>query len=119
LLNKYTPPFQKQENISMQSKILSVILAGGLAFAAGAALADQPLQLTEAQMDGVSAGATAIAVGGSMTFGDVLSETISASAATAIDNTFASAANQTAGVAASVFFGAASTSASASAASLP
>jgi hypothetical protein len=103
----------------MQSKIISAILAGGLAVAAGVALADQPLQLTEAQMDGVSAGATAIAAGASATLGDLLSETVSISTATAIDNTFASASNTTIGIASSVFFGAASASTSGSASSLP
>lgn len=103
----------------MKSKILSTILAGGLAVAAGTALAAQPSQLTDAQMDGVSAGATAIAQGGTLTLGDLLSETISVSVAVAIGNSYAAASNETGGIAASVFFPAASLSESASVATLP
>lgn len=102
----------------MRVKLCSALLAGGLVALAGAVAADQPRPLTEAEMDTVNAGAIAIAVGGSLTFGDLLSETISQSVAVA-EPTAASAANSTAGVAVSTFFGASSTSASTSAATLP
>ena len=43
----------------MRKSILSTLLAGGLTVAAGAALAGEPMKLTDAQLDGVSAGAFA------------------------------------------------------------
>ncbi|MCA8881265.1 MAG: hypothetical protein KDA73_15210 [Rhodobacteraceae bacterium] len=102
----------------MRSKLFSAILAGGLTVAAGAALADN-YKLTDAQMDGVSAGATAIAFGASGAVGDLLAETIDVSAAQAQAGVFAAATNSSTALAASTWFGAAAASSSTSAASLP
>lgn len=102
----------------MRCKLFSAILAGGLTVAAGAAMAD-PITLTDAQLDGVNAGATAVTAGASAALGDLIAETISVSQAVAVAGNFATAQNETAALAASTFFGAAAASESVSAASLP
>lgn len=45
----------------MEAKFLNIIAAGALLAASGAALADEPVALNEAQMDGVTAGGAALA----------------------------------------------------------
>jgi len=98
--------------------IFSVTVGAVLLALGNLAGAAEPL--TADEMDSVTAGATAGALAASLTVGDVLSETV------AKTHTFASAPglvavakSSSAGVAASVFFPAASASASAAAASLP
>jgi len=56
----------------MRKTLLSAAFAGGLALAAGGALADEPTQLTAAQMDGVTAGATFFGLGAAAGLGDFI-----------------------------------------------
>jgi hypothetical protein len=59
-------------------KKLTSLLAGGALFAlASTAFAGQPLQLSDRQMDGVTAGAAAGALAWSAAIGDVTADTIS------------------------------------------
>lgn len=59
-------------------KQVFALLAGGVLLAfTGTANAGQPLRLTDNQMDGVSAGAVALADAASVTFGEVISNTYS------------------------------------------
>ena len=59
----------------MRKSILSTFLAGGFMLAAGAAFADERRQLSDAQLDNVSAGAVAAVVGFSGGAGDLLNLT--------------------------------------------
>jgi len=104
----------------MRCKLLSAILASGLTVAAGTALADEPILLTDGDMDRVIAGATAVANGAAVAIGDLLAETLTASNVSAEAGVFATAANETSGLATSIYFLPASVNAtSSSAASLP
>jgi hypothetical protein len=59
----------------MTNKLFSLVAGAALLALAGAANAGQPL--SNSQMDGVTAGGTAIANAASVTFGEVLSDTAS------------------------------------------
>lgn len=56
----------------MRMTFLSAALAGGLSLAAGSAMADEPTQLTAAQMDGVTAGAAFFGIGGAVGVGNLV-----------------------------------------------
>jgi len=96
----------------------STIIAGVLLAVAGAANAE-PVALSDAQMDQVSAGATALAGAGALSFGDLISATGAYTNTTAVAPGFASAAAISGSIAASVYYGAAASSAATATASLP
>lgn len=94
------------------------ILAGvALLALGGLAQADEPVPLSEGQMDQVTAGATALAISAAATLGDVVSSTV-ANAQTLTAPGIASASANSTGIAASVFFNAAASSSSQAAAAL-
>ncbi len=98
----------------MRTKFLTAILAGGFVVVAGAAMAD-PLRLSEKQMDGVNAGALALAAGAAAALGNVVSATNTNSAAVVIGPN-AAAANVSTAAALSAFAPAVAQTASSSAA---
>lgn len=105
----------------MTNKLFSLVAGAALLALAGAAQAGQPLQLSDRQMDGVTAGGTALADAVSVTFGEVLSDTASQTS-TNVDTVhkFAIGESISQGLAAGGFlFQAASISHADSAASLP
>lgn len=102
----------------MRIKIISTLLAGAIAAAAGTAIAE-PLRLSDDQLDTVSAGSVAIGLGTATAFGDVISSTQSTSGALAVDGTLAAAANVSTALGASLLFGAVASTTSTSAAALP
>lgn len=103
----------------MKMKLTNCIVAGMLVASAGFANA-APVALSDAQMDGVSAGATAIGVAGAISLGDMISVTGAYTNTVALDNTFASAHAISGAIASSVWFGPAVAASSASAvATLP
>jgi hypothetical protein len=59
----------------MKYKLLSLVAGGALLAIAGTAHAGQPMQLSAAQMDQVTAGSTAIANAAGVALGDVLADT--------------------------------------------
>lgn len=61
----------------MKKQVFSLLAGGALLAFTGAANAGEPLRLTDNQMDGVSAGAVALADAASVTFGEVISNTYS------------------------------------------
>jgi hypothetical protein len=61
----------------MTNKLFSLVAGAALLALAGTANAGQALQLSDRQMDGVTAGGTAIADAASLTYGEVLSDTAS------------------------------------------
>jgi hypothetical protein len=61
----------------MTNKLFSLVAGAALLALAGTAYAGQPQQLSDRQMDGVTAGGTALADAASVTFGEVLSDTTS------------------------------------------
>jgi hypothetical protein len=98
-----------------------LLIAGAAVFAlAGAANAGQPVTLTDAQMDHVSAGATALAAAQGIFFADLGATSMSSTStlADAIHHIAASAAANTT-AATSSFFQAFAQSQSASSAALP
>ena len=103
----------------MRCKFLSAIFAGGLTVAAGAALADEPLRLSDGDMDRVSAGASAIAEGAAAAIGDLAAETLTESNVLAEAGVIAHADNTTTALAASTLFDSEAAALSSSAASLP
>jgi hypothetical protein len=103
----------------MKTAICSVLASAALLAFAGAAGAAEPVKLSDAQLDGVTASGTAAAAAAATTFGDLLSDTIAETETLVVDNVFAGAAAHSAGLAVSVFFPATSASASAAAATLP
>jgi len=102
----------------MRTTLFSAVLAAGLG-ATGFAMADEPMTLTDAQMDGVSAGATAASAALAASLGDILSETATFTSALAVAGNLAQAQGAAAALGVSVFFPAAASVASTSAASLP
>jgi hypothetical protein len=103
----------------MKTGICSAIAGAALLALAGNASADEPAKLSDAQMDGVTAGGIAMAEAAALTAGDLLSETIAATQ-TSVDNSIlATSAAESTGLAASVVFPAVSASESAAAAALP
>lgn len=58
-------------------KFLSLLAGGALLALAGTAYAGQPIQLSSAQMDNVTAGAVGLANAGGLALGDILADTVS------------------------------------------
>jgi hypothetical protein len=83
--------------------ITSTIVAGVLLSAASFANAE-PVALSDAQMDQISAGATALAAAGALSFGDIISTTAAQTMTAVVAPGFASAVAQSGAIAASVFF---------------
>ena len=98
--------------------ITSTIVAGVLLAAAGVANAE-PVALSDAQMDQVSAGATAGAAALAAAFGDLISTTQAATSTIAVAPGFASAAALSIAIGSSVYFPGAAASSAAASASLP
>jgi hypothetical protein len=91
--------------------VTSLLAGAALVAAAGGAMAGEPVALSEASMDQVTAGISlADAAGLSVTYGDVLSETATY-VETYTDDFSAAALAESEGLAASFVFGAASQSA--------
>jgi hypothetical protein len=103
----------------MKTAICSALAGAALLATAAAASAAEPVKLSDAQMDGVTASGFAIAFGAAATLGDLVSDTFALSETLVIDNAVAAAHAHSAGLAVSVLFGAASTSTSQAAATLP
>lgn len=61
----------------MKKQVFALLAGGALLAFTGTANAGEPLRLTDNQMDGVSAGAVALADAASVTFGEVISNTYS------------------------------------------
>jgi hypothetical protein len=61
----------------MKKQVFALLAGGALLAFTGIANAGQPLRLTDNQMDGISAGAVALADAASVTFGEVISNTYS------------------------------------------
>jgi hypothetical protein len=59
----------------MTNKLFSMAAGAALLALAGTAYAGQPQQLSDRQLDGVTAGGTAIANGASLALGEVLADT--------------------------------------------
>jgi hypothetical protein len=103
----------------MKTGICSAIAAAAFIVLAGNASADEPAQLSDTQMDGVSAAGIAMAQAGASSAGDLLSETVAATQ-TLVDNSIlATAQAESIGLAASLVFPGESTSQSQAAAALP
>ena len=103
----------------MKTGICSAIAVAAFVALAGTASADESTQLSDAQMDGVTASGIAIAQAAALTAADLLSETAVATETFVDDSVLATAAAQSTGLAASVFFPAESASQSQAAAALP
>jgi hypothetical protein len=103
----------------MKTAICSALAGAALLASAGVASAGEPVELSDVQMDGVTAGAQAEALAAAATQGDLLSETLAETETLAEDGFFAAAEAESAGLAASVFFEAVSESVSETAAVLP
>ncbi|HUW28487.1 MAG TPA: hypothetical protein VMV97_07745 [Sulfuriferula sp.] len=98
--------------------ITSTIVAGVLLAAASFANAE-PVALSDTQMDQVSAGATALAGAGAISFGDLISATGAYTRTAAVAPGFASASAISGAIAASLYYGAAAQSVAVATASLP
>jgi len=98
--------------------ITSTIVAGVLLAAAGVANAE-PVALSDAQMDQVSAGATALGWGGAISFGDLIAATSANTQTVAVAPGFAAASTVSGAIAASVYYGAVAQSGAHAVASLP
>lgn len=85
-------------------KNVKTVVAGVLLAAAGLANAG-PVALSNDQMDNVSAGATALALGLAGSFGDLISVSGATTSTTTIGIGFASAEAASGAIAASAFFG--------------
>jgi hypothetical protein len=103
----------------MKTGICSAILAAAFVALAGNASADEPAQLSDAQMDGVTASGIAIAQAAAATASDLLSETAAVSESFVDNSVLATAQAESAAIAASVFFPAVSASQSQAVAALP
>jgi hypothetical protein len=103
----------------MKTGVCSAIAAVALVALAGNASADEPAQLSDAQMDGVTASGIAIAQATAATASDLLSETAAVSEAFVDDSALATAQAESTALAASVFAPAESASQSQAAAALP
>lgn len=103
----------------MKTGICSAIAAAAFIALAGNASADEPAQLSDAQMDGVSAAGVAMALTEATSAGDLLSETVGATE-TLVDNSIlATAQAGSMALAASIVFPGQSMSQSQAAAALP
>jgi hypothetical protein len=60
----------------MTHKLFSLVAGAALLALAGTAYAGQPLQLSEKQMDGVTAGGVALANGASLALGELFADTV-------------------------------------------
>jgi hypothetical protein len=103
----------------MKTAICSALAGAALLASAATAGAAEPVQLSDAQMDGVTASGAAAAFAASTTLGDLVSDTVAVTQTLVVDNVLAAASAQSQGLAISVFFGAQSASTSAAAATLP
>jgi hypothetical protein len=103
----------------MKTAICSALAGAALLASAGIASAGEPVKLSDAQLDGVTASGAAAAFAASSTLGDLLSETVAQTQTFVDDGVFAFAQANAQGLAVSVFFGAASSSTSQAAATLP
>lgn len=103
----------------MKTAIRSALAGVALLALGGHASAGEPIQLSEAQLDDVTAAGVAVAAAGSITVGNLLSETVAETDTFVDDGVYASAVAASAGLAASVLVPAASVSASVAAAALP
>lgn len=103
----------------MKTAICSALAGAALLASAATAGAAEPVKLSDAQMDGVTASGAAAALAASATLGDLVSDTTATTSTLVVDNVLAVAQAESAGLAVSVFFGAQSASASAAAATLP
>jgi hypothetical protein len=103
----------------MKTGICSAIAAAAFVTLAGNASADESTQLSDAQMDGVTASGIAIAQAAAATASDLLSETAAVSESFVDDSVLAAAQAESTALAASVFFPAESASQSQAAAALP
>lgn len=70
----------------MRMSLLSAAFAGGLALAAGGAMAGEPIQLTATQMDGVTAGATFFGLGAALGIGDFVNVSAGTQLGAAVGN---------------------------------
>jgi hypothetical protein len=106
----------------MTNKLFSLVAGAALLALAGTANAGQPLQLSDRQMDGVTAGGVATANAASVAFGEVLSNTVSITSTnidTAVSNIAIGQSFSQALAAGGFLFQAAAASHADSAASLP
>ena len=103
----------------MKTKLLSLLAGASLVALAGAANAGQPIALSNDQMDGVTAGASAIAVAAALTLGTFDSETTAQTTTNVVGHTFAVAESAATALAASTDFKAEAIAQSYSAVSLP
>lgn len=63
----------------MKAKLLNTVAAGALLAMAGVASADEPMKLSAAQLDAVTAGVTGTAVGNAYAFGFITAFTLNTS----------------------------------------
>ena len=103
----------------MKTAICSALAGVALLALGGQASAGEPIQLSESQLDDVTAAGIALAAAGSITVGNLLSETAAETDTLVIDGVYAAAVAASAGLAASVLVPAVSGSASVAAAALP
>ncbi|MGE5319868.1 MAG: hypothetical protein ACM3KD_06800 [Hyphomicrobiaceae bacterium] len=100
-------------------KIMTSTIVASVLLAAASLANAAPVALSDAQMDGVTAGATAIAAAGAGAFGDLISATGAYTNTVAVAPGFARAGALSTAIAASVYWGAAAQSAAHATASLP
>jgi len=100
-------------------KIMTSTIVAGVLLAAASLANAEPVALSDAQMDQVSAGATALALAGATAFGDLISATGAYTSTAAVSPGFAAASALGESIAASVYFAAGATSAAHATASLP
>jgi hypothetical protein len=105
----------------MKYKLLSLVAGGALLAIAGTAHAGQPMQLSAAQMDQVTAGGTGIANAAAVALGDVLADTATQTSTnvSTVSPRIAIGQATSQSLAASMFFQAAAAAHSDTAASLP
>lgn len=99
---------------SMTTTIVASVLLATASLANAA-----PVALSDAQMDGVTAGATALAGAGSLAFGDLIAASTAYTTTTAVAPGLAAAGAISGSIAASVWYGAAASSVAHATASLP
>jgi hypothetical protein len=109
----------EQGALKMKTGICSAIAAAAFIALAGHASADEPAQLSDAQMDGVTGSGIAIAQAIAATASDLLSETRAESESFVNDSVLATGTAASTAMAASVFFPAVAASESTAAAALP
>jgi len=100
-------------------KIMTSTIVASVLLAAASLANAAPVALSDAQMDGVTAGATAIALAGAGAFGDLISATGAYTATQAVAPGFAAASAIGQSIAASVYWGAGASSSAHATASLP